>query len=180
MLTAPVAGFGEAGLVLGFVRRFWWAIVAVAVVVIVIGFLVYPQGRRLPPPRARQYRSFDVCLLTGPQGLADGLTAAVWAGMQDASRTTQVRVSYLAASGPQTVANALPYGASLLQQHCGVIVAVGGVEVAAAAQQASAHSSVRFVLVGSGLTAANVSVVEAGPAERTRSAVAAAVTAQVS
>lgn len=160
-------------------RRVWWVaglallVVAVATsVVLVLG----NRGRQLPPTRARQYRSVDACLLTGPAGIVEQQTAAVWSGMQDASSATLVRVSYLAVVGPETPANAQPFAESLLQRRCQVIVAVGEVEVGAVATEAPKHSDVRFVLIGGQAGGGNVSVVPLGSRQGIRPAVADAVT----
>ncbi|MEN3307877.1 MAG: hypothetical protein V7603_4079 [Micromonosporaceae bacterium] len=162
--------------------RIWWiagaALVAVAVVTTLIVVLGH-RGRRLPPPRAREYRPVDACLLTGPGGLADPPAAAVWAGMQDASLATRTRVSYLPVVGPDTVAAALPFAQSLIQRQCAVILAVGQVEVGAVAKEAPKHADIRFVLIGGTAGGANVSVVPAGPRERVRPAVAGVVTQAV-
>jgi basic membrane lipoprotein Med (substrate-binding protein (PBP1-ABC) superfamily) len=134
------------------------------------------RGRQLPPARAREYRSVDACLLTGPAGIADQQTAAVWSGMQDASIATLARVSYLAVVGPETAANTQPFAESLVQRHCQVIVAVGETEVGVVAAAAPKHADVRFVLVGGAAGGgANVSMVPATPRERVRPAVADAV-----
>jgi basic membrane lipoprotein Med (substrate-binding protein (PBP1-ABC) superfamily) len=162
--------------------RVWWiggaAFVAVAVITTLIVVLGH-RGRALPPPRARQYRAVDACMLTGPDGLADPQAAAVWAGMQDASLKTKARVSYLPVVGPDTVADALPFVRSLIQRHCVVILAVGQVEVGAVAKEAPQHADIRFVLIGGTASSGNVSVVPAGPRERVRPAVAYVVTQAV-
>jgi hypothetical protein len=135
-------------------------------------------GRVLPPARARVYESVDACLLTGPQGLSDPAAAQAWAGMEAASRATSARVSYLAVTGPATLAAAEPFAGSLLVQGCKVIVASGAAERAAALAEAGQFGSVRFVVTGpaagsppnvtaltftpSGLTASVASAVEAG------------------
>jgi len=135
-------------------------------------------GRVLPPARARVYESVDACLLTGPQGLYDPAAAQAWAGLEAASRATSARVSYLAVTGPATVAAAEPFAGSLLVQGCKVIVASGTAERAAALAEAGRFGSVRFVVTGSavgsppnvtalafapsGLAASVASAVEAG------------------
>ena len=109
-----------------------------------------PGGRALPPPRARVYENVDACLLTGARGLADPTAAQVWAGMEDASRATSARVSYLAVTGPATQAQAQaePFAGSLLVSGCEVVVAAGTAERAAALAEAARFSSVRFVVTG--------------------------------
>jgi hypothetical protein len=138
---------------------------------IVVVLVMRPHGRQLPPPRARVYRDVSVCLLTGSTGLADPLATAVWSGMEDASTATLIRVSYVAVAGPDTVANALPYAASLVQRRCTIIVAVGAAEVSATAQQAGQQVGIRFVLVGDGSASSNVSAVTDKQPERVRVAV---------
>jgi basic membrane lipoprotein Med (substrate-binding protein (PBP1-ABC) superfamily) len=105
-------------------------------------------GQGLPPSRARAYENVDACLLTGARGLADPAAAQAWAGMQDASKSTTARVSYLAAAGPPTPAGAAPYVGSLLVSGCKVVVASGTAERAAALAQAARFSTVRFVVAG--------------------------------
>jgi hypothetical protein len=135
-------------------------------------------GRALPPPRARVYENVDACLLTGARGIADPDAAQAWAGMQDASRATSARVSYLAVTGPATAAQAEPFAGSLLVGGCKVIVAAGAAERAAALAEAPRFGAVRFVVPGaaagsgpnvtaltftlSGLRSAVASAVEAG------------------
>ena len=132
----------------------------------------------LPPARARVYEDVDACLLTGARGLSDPAAAQAWAGMEDASRATSARVSYLAVAGPETEAAAVPFAGSLLVRGCKVIVASGSAERAAALAVAGRYGSVRFVVDGaaagsppnvtalaftpSGLRASVASAVEAG------------------
>jgi hypothetical protein len=135
-------------------------------------------ARSLPSPRARVYESVDACLLTGSRGLADPAAAQDWAGMEEASRATSARMSYLAVTGPATVAGAEPFAGSLLVRGCKVIVASGAAERAAVLTEAAEFGSVRFVVTGpaagsppnvtalaftpSGLQASVASAVEAG------------------
>jgi hypothetical protein len=135
-------------------------------------------GRTLPPARARAYENVDACLLAGAHGLADPSAAQAWAGLEDASKATSARVSYLAVSGAATEAAAVPYAGSLLVRGCKVVVASGAAERAAALAEAGRFGSVRFVVEGpeagappnvtslvftpSGLRAGVASAVEAG------------------
>jgi basic membrane lipoprotein Med (substrate-binding protein (PBP1-ABC) superfamily) len=141
-------------------------------------------GPAAPPARARAYSSFKACLLTGAQGIAGSPAKQVWAGMQDASLRTHAQVSYLAVSGPATKANALPFLGSLLVEHCGVVVASGSAEQAAALADASRFPAVRFVMAGDAgdgpVGGSNVSAVSAGPSGGLRGAIATAVAADVS
>jgi hypothetical protein len=136
-------------------------------------------GRSLPPPRARVYENVDACLLTGARGLADPAAAQAWAGMQDASRATSARVSYLAVTGSATAAQAGPFAGSLLVGGCKVVVASGGPERAAALTEAERFAAVRFVVAGPAAgSAPNVTVLAFTPSGL-RSGVAAAVEAGV-
>lgn len=144
-------------------RRGWVVAAAgVGVAGVVALVLWWPSGGEpgLPPARARVYADFSACLLTGAQGLASPGVAPVWAGLQDASGDTGVEVSYLAAAGPTTDANFLPYVNSLVQRRCDVVLTVGEPGATVALAQAGAHPAIRFVIVGgSGHPSANVSPV---------------------
>lgn len=115
-------------------------------------------GGPVPAARARVYVNVDACLLTGSSGVSDPAVAPVWAGMEDASLATRVRVSYLQVSGPATEANALPFLGSLLIRGCKVIVAAGGAERAAVLEDARRFPAVRFVIFGAGTAPSNVTV----------------------
>jgi hypothetical protein len=164
-----------------------WVLLGLCTVVAGVGIGLAVSGaplpwssgdRALPPARARVYESVDACLLTGAQGLADPAAAQAWAGMEDASRATTARVSYLAVTGPATEAEAEPFAGTLLVRGCKVVVASGAPERAAALAEAGRFGSVRFVVTGaaagvppnvtaltftpSGLRPAVASAVEAG------------------
>jgi hypothetical protein len=192
MLLLAFRGGGAAGVTLGLVgravvvvaewfRRFWWAVAAVAVALVGLGvYLALPSaqpGRVLPPPRARVYSAFGACLLTDSDGVAGQAAAPVWAGMQAASLKTSAKVSYLAVSGPDTVANAENFVNTLVQRKCDLVLAVGVTEASAVQARAKAYPAVRFVVVGSGAAGGNVTVIPPGSADGGRDAVAAAVEA---
>lgn len=82
-------------------RNKWWVAAGVAVIVgaSAVLWLARPSGPEEPPSRAREYIEFQACLLTGAEGLSDPATQPVWAGMQEASRETRAKVSYLAVQG---------------------------------------------------------------------------------
>jgi basic membrane lipoprotein Med (substrate-binding protein (PBP1-ABC) superfamily) len=149
----------------------------VAVVVGLSAWLVCPAGPSVP--RTRQYLEFTACLLTDGQGVAGAVAASVWAGMQDASVTTRAKVQYLAVVGEASAANARPYLASLVQRRCGVLLAAGSAQVAAVAVDAPRYPSARFITVGGGPSAANVTVVDATASTALRQRVAALVIAAV-
>lgn len=144
-------------------RRWWWLAASIAVALAGgIVWLAWPSGRLVydPPARSHQYIAFTACLLTGPAGLDDPQARAVWSGLKAASSTTNAQVTYLSVPVGQadTVGVATPLANSLVQQHCGVIVAVGAAEVATVQAVAAQHEGMRFVLVGDGSPAGNVAV----------------------
>ncbi|MFC0846015.1 BMP family ABC transporter substrate-binding protein [Streptomyces noboritoensis] len=147
-------------------RRVWiaaGAAAAVAVAAILVSVLDKDDKPGPPDPRARQYKNVDACLLTGDKGVTEGTEGApAWAGMQDASKSTHARVSFVPVTGEQTTANATPFVNSLIQRSCDVVVAVGKAPVAAAEAAAKAHPKVRFVVVGGEAAAANVTAVKPG------------------
>ena len=134
-----------------------WVLIGLATVLAGVGIGLAVSGaplpwssgaRALPPVRARVYESVDACLLTGPAGLADPVASQVWAGMEDASKATSARVSYLAVTGPATQAEAAPFAGTLLVRGCKVVVASGAAERAAVLAEAAQFGSVRFVVEG--------------------------------
>jgi basic membrane lipoprotein Med (substrate-binding protein (PBP1-ABC) superfamily) len=157
--------------------------VAVLAVAGIVTAALWPSSSSVydPPARARQYLEFSACLLTGPSGLADSSAQAVWSGMENASDATRAKVTYLAAvGGAETVGSVTPFANTLVQQHCGLILAVGDVEVRTAQSIAAANTSTDFVLVGGGSSAGNIAVVPAGSAADTATRVASVVKAAVS
>lgn len=112
-------------------------------------FAIYQGGPQVSE-RARQYTASQACLLTGPKGLVDPQTATVWNGMEDASLATHAKVTYLAVNGPATASNAVPYANSLIEQHCGVILAAGAPQAGALSQIAPRTPKTRFVILGNG------------------------------
>lgn len=161
-------------------RWVWLTLGGAAVAGVALGLVAsgvrwpWSGGRSLPPPRARVYENVDACLLTGARGLADPAAAQVWAGMEDASRATTARVSYLAVTGPATEAEAAPFVGSLLVRDCRVIVASGAAEQAAVLADAPRFPGTRFVVMGPAAGPANVTVL-AFTTSGLRSAVAMAV-----
>jgi basic membrane lipoprotein Med (substrate-binding protein (PBP1-ABC) superfamily) len=149
-------------------HRRWLVSVSLAAVVaaLVVGFAVWffrlSAGPAYDPPvRSRQYIAFTACLLTGPAGLADSQAKRVWSGMEAASTATKAQVTYLSAAVGQseTVGVVTPFANALVEQRCGLILAVGKVEVAATQSVAAAHAGIHFVLIGDGAAAPNVALV---------------------
>ncbi|MDQ0795938.1 BMP family ABC transporter substrate-binding protein [Streptomyces sp. B1I3] len=133
-------------------RRGAWAAGGVlALVCALLAGWLFSGGDTASPPdaRARQYRDFDACLLTGDKGIGAGTPAApVWRGMQQASDDTRVRVTHLPVMGAQSAANALPHLNSLLQRGCEIVLAAGPAPTEVVRKAAKDHPEVRFVVVG--------------------------------
>jgi len=121
------------------------------------------------------YTQFTACLLTDSDGVTAAESAPVWAGMQAASLNTLRKISYLAVSGPDTVANAEAFVNTLVQRKCDLVLAVGEPQVAAAETQAKVYPAQRFVVVGAGVSGGNLIVIPGGSAQQVQSAVAQAV-----
>jgi basic membrane lipoprotein Med (substrate-binding protein (PBP1-ABC) superfamily) len=154
----------------------------VVVVLVLVGlgvWVLWPSAGPAPQPRARQYLAFTACLLTDGRGIAGQRAAPAWAGMQDASLATRVKVQFLPAAGAATAADASAYLASLVQRHCDLIVAVGEAPVAAVAADAAKYPDARFIAVGGVASAPNVTAVGAASGSQVRERVAALVRAAV-
>ncbi|MFE0778378.1 BMP family ABC transporter substrate-binding protein [Streptomyces sp. NPDC058861] len=135
--------------------RAGWALASVLVVALgLLGLWLFTGGEESggpPDARARQYRDFDACLLTGEQGVvAGGPAAPVWEGMQAASEDQgrHIRVTFVPVMGEQTEANARPFLNGLVQRSCEIVVASGAPQTAVAEEAAAKNPKVRFVTVG--------------------------------
>ncbi|WP_344899463.1 hypothetical protein [Actinomadura meridiana] len=142
----------------------WRAGVCVAVAAAVTGGVLFAVLRPSHEPRARQYLAFKACLLTDSHGITGKDAAPVWKGMQRASLKTHAKIQYLAVPDPATVANARPYLASLVQRHCGIILAAGDLATRTVTANAPSFGTARFVVFGVGgagpnLVAADTSAV---------------------
>jgi hypothetical protein len=144
-----------------------------------LAWVLWPSGPAGPAPRARPYLGFTACLLTDGHGVVGSAAAPVWAGMQDASLATHAKVQYLAVTDGSTAADASAFLAGLIQRHCDLVLAVGAAPTAAVATDAATYPPVRFVVVGGGRPAGNVSVVDAGSPAQVRDRIAAVVSAAV-
>ncbi|WP_435189077.1 BMP family ABC transporter substrate-binding protein [Streptomyces sp. bgisy126] len=135
--------------------RAGWALASVLVVALgLLGLWLFTGGEGSdgpPDARARQYRDFDACLLTGEKGVvAGGPAAPVWEGMQAASEDEgrHIRVTFVPVMGEQSEANARPFLNGLVQRSCEVVVASGAPQAAVAEEAAAKNPKVRFVTVG--------------------------------
>ena len=137
--------------------RRWWRhrrATGVAAAVALVGCAAAVMallGSSTPAPaRSRQYTAHQACLLTGPNGIASGNDATVWAGMEDASLATRAKVSYLTVNGPQTSGNALPYANTLVQRDCDLVIGTDTAPVQALTQLARSAPRTHFLLVTAG------------------------------
>ncbi|MEU7165997.1 BMP family ABC transporter substrate-binding protein [Streptomyces morookaense] len=157
-------------------RKSWIAVGTGAMVLsggLIAAIMLTDDGDEAQKPRARQYTDHSACLLTDGRGVAGADAAPVWAGMEDASSATHAKVASLPAFGPDTVANAVPYVNTLVQRRCDIVLTVGRTRGAAAEEVAARTPKARFVVVGEGKQAGNVTVIQLS--RGTRSAVAKAV-----
>jgi hypothetical protein len=152
----------------------WAAGILVAVVAGALAWAMWPAPA--PAPRAREYLDYNVCLLTDADGLRGNDAAPVWAGMQDASLATRVRVQYLTVSGAQTAGNAEPLLASLAQSKCALVFTTGSAPTTAARSNAGSFANVRFYVLGGASTVANLTVLPRGSNDQVRQDVRRAVT----
>lgn len=174
---------GPAGLGLSqsWLRRRWVWLVAgcTALACLSLTWALWPASGRsqryTPDPRSRRFSSFTVCVLTGSDGLAGVQAAQVWAGVEDGSHATSAQASYLPVPAPDGESTAEVYVNTLVSRSCSLVVATGASQVAAVRSRAAAYAAQRFVVVGSGSSAGNITVVRAGTADAVRSGVSDAV-----
>jgi hypothetical protein len=100
------------------------------------------------PARERHYTANTACLLTDDKGIAAEPAHAAWAGMQEASLKTLIKVQYLAITGPQNAANGLSYFNTLGTQNCAVIIAAGPAPVAAMVEGHARFPRIKHVAIG--------------------------------
>lgn len=131
----------------------WGAIAGLAAILAAVVWFAWPTEEP-EVPRAREYRDYDMCLLTGEKGIADGPAKAAWDGMQTVSLETKVRLSYLSVTGEQTAARAQQFVAAQVQQKCGIIVAVGPQQVEAVNAVKDKYPAVRFIVPGDAVDSA--------------------------
>ncbi|MEU9862728.1 BMP family ABC transporter substrate-binding protein [Streptomyces sp. NPDC047971] len=147
--------------------RTGWTVASVAVLVLgLLGVWLFVGGKQDGPPdaRARQYKDFDACLLTGEKGIVTGAPAApVWEGMQEASGDTRVRVTFVPVMGEQSEGNARPFFNGLMQRQCDVVLASGAPQVKVTEEGVQKYPKVRFVVVDGSKSAGNVTLVPSGP-----------------
>jgi hypothetical protein len=150
--------------------RTHWVLVVSAVVLLGAGLTwwLWPRADHPAPPLARPYQDVNACLLTDDRGVQGAPAAAVWAGMQEASASTGVRVEYLTVAGAQTPENAQTFLATLAQARCALVFVTGDAPAAALDQAAQRFPDQRFVSVGRPGRAPNVSTVDDSSPEALR------------
>jgi len=151
--------------------------VAGVLAIALVTWLAWPDPAKPPAPRERQYKATTACLLTDEHDLGGDLARAAWAGMQDASTATLIKVQHLAITGPQTPANGLTYYNTLGVQRCTVIIAAGQVPVAAMTQGRAAFPDIRHAAIGADTQDKAVTVIDASSADTIRAGVRTLVTA---
>ena len=124
-------------------------------------WLLWPDDAPPPPPRERQYKATTACLLTDDQGLNGETAKAAWAGMQEASIETLVKVQHLAITGPQTPANGVTYYNTLGVQKCTVIIAAGPTPVAAMIDGLQSFPNTKHFAIGGDIRGAAVAALDA-------------------
>jgi hypothetical protein len=140
-------------------KLMWWiggGIAALAAMLAIVAWIAWPPPATPQDPRAREYRDYDMCLLTDSQGITSGPAVTAWAGLQDVSKRHSVRLSYLTVSGEQTEENAKQFLATQVQQRCEIIVAVGQAQAAAADAIKATYPKVTFFSVTSEADAASI------------------------
>jgi hypothetical protein len=110
--------------------------------------VVSPDERPARESRERHYKATTACLLTDDQGLTGDLAKIVWAGMQEASLESRIKVQYLAITGPQTAANGASYYNTLGLRKCTIILAAGETPVAAMVIGADQFSGIDNIAIG--------------------------------
>ena len=158
--------------------RYWWIAAAVAVAAIIVAVAVLwpsrpPAVSADPPTAQRSFANWRACLVTGPGGLADSAVGPAWSGLKDASAKTGVQVTYLAATDDSTAGSAASYVASLAGANCGIVLAVGAPQTAGVALVATEFPKQRFIDIGSGTKASNITVLSEMSSAQVRATVAA-------
>ena len=113
-------------------------------------------------------RNYRACLMNDASDTADASTAqAAWAGLQKAAASGHVNAERLLLGGTTPEA-AAPYLNGAVEQHCGLIVAVGGGMASAVDHSATSNTHQEFLLVGGSSTRSNVrTIAAASPANVT-------------
>lgn len=147
-------------------------VVACAAIGTTVGVLVSGGGSAHTPAYANVSRNYRACLMNETSGGSAGdqsLQAATWAGLQQAAKTGRVNAERLPLAATSAAA-AAPYFNGAVQQHCGLVVAVGSGLSAAVDTAAAANAHQQYLLVGGASTRANVRTIAAQPASSITSA----------
>lgn len=131
-----------------------------------LSWLLWPSAE--PAPRERQYQATTACLLTDDKGVTGEPASTVWAGMQEASLASHIKVQYLAVHGPQTMANALTYFNTLGVQNCTMILAAGPTPVDAMVHGHAQFPDIAHVAVGGDATDPKITAIPSVPGAQIR------------
>jgi basic membrane lipoprotein Med (substrate-binding protein (PBP1-ABC) superfamily) len=138
------------------------AVAAVSIVVVtVVVWLLWPSRKPAEQPLARQYRDFNVCLLTDAHGVTGPDAQPMWAGIQDASLAQRVRAQYLSVAGDQNAQNAATFLASLAQGKCDMVFGAGDAQAEAVRTNAHTFPHISFYVINPRTSQPNVSAVDA-------------------
>ena len=109
------------------------------------------SGQTSVDPRTRVFANYSACLLTGPGGVDSQPASAIWQGMQQASSTTNERVTNQPLIGAQTTQNAEEYINTLASLQCRIIITIGRNPAQAVTNRATAYPDVQFICVAADL-----------------------------
>lgn len=104
--------------------------------------------RTYPPARTRTTIDFTACLVASAAGIdATPQSQAVWQGLLDAQKSTNIRIQTFHASGAETMANAQITVNTLALRGCNLVTAATPTEAAAVEQQAHLFTGTQFAVV---------------------------------
>jgi len=119
-----------------------------------IGILAYltlrspTPPRTYPPARTRTTIDFTACLVTSPAGVdATPQSQAVWQGLLDAQKSTNIRIQTFHMPGAETTANAQTAVNTVALRGCNLVAAATPTEAAAVERQAHLYTGTQFAVV---------------------------------
>jgi basic membrane lipoprotein Med (substrate-binding protein (PBP1-ABC) superfamily) len=134
--------------------RLWITVLTCAVVVTGLAIWIATRGDGTAHIKANNIsRNFRACLLT--DGRDAQSSGDLWAGMQEAARTTPVNAQRIVAPAT-TTASLVPYVNSMVARKCGLIIAAGPDLHDAVATAAQHNPHQEFLYTGNLIHLANV------------------------